>query len=121
MSDPVTEPTTSDTNNWAMFIHLSALSGLIGVPLGHIVGPLVLWLVKRDGNPTLDAHGKEALNFQISCYIYGVISAILIFLLVGLVLLPLVIILNLVFTIIGAVKAGRGELYRYPATIRFIS
>src|SRR5450432_681964 len=119
MSDPVIEPPKDDTNNWAMFIHLSALCGLVGVPLGHIVGPLVLWLVKREGNPTLDAHGKEVLNFQISCYIYGVISLILILVLVGLVLFPLVVILNLVFTIIGAVKAGKGEFYRYPLTIRF--
>ena len=103
-----------------MFIHLSALSGLIGVPFGHIVGPLILWLIKREGNPTLDAHGKEALNFQITSVIYGIVAAILLIVLIGFVLLPLVVIANLVLTIVGAVKASKGELYRYPLTIQFI-
>ena len=50
MSDPVVEPASGETKTWAMFIHLSALSGLIGVPFGHVVGPLVLWLIKKDQN-----------------------------------------------------------------------
>lgn len=125
MSDPAIDPPKietpkDDTNTWAMFTHLSALCGLVGVPVGHIVGPLVIWLIKKDGSPILDAHGKEALNFQISSYIYGAVAAVLILVLIGLLLLPLVIILNLVFTIIGAMKASQGELYRYPLTIRFI-
>jgi uncharacterized protein len=119
MTDPVIEPKADDTNMWAMFIHLSALSGLIGVPFGHVAGPLVLWLIKRDGSEILDAHGKEALNFQISSYIYGIAAAILILVLVGIVLLPLVLLGNLILTIVGAIKANNGELYRYPLTIRF--
>ncbi len=120
MSDPVIEPASGETKTWAMFIHLSALSGLIGVPFGHIVGPLVLWLIKKDQNAELDAHGKEALNFQISSYIYGIVSALLILVLIGIVLLPIVIIGNLILTVVGAIKANNGEFYRYPLTIRFL-
>jgi len=103
-----------------MFIHLSALSAFIGVPLGHVVGPLVLWLIKKDQNPTLDAHGKEALNFQISSMIYACVSALLIFVLIGIFLLPAVLIANFALTIVGAVKANNGEFYRYPLTIQFL-
>ncbi len=90
------------------------------MPFGHIAGPLVLWLIKKDQNPLLDAHGKAALNFQISWLIYAIISGILIVVLIGIVLLPLVLLINLVLTIVGAVKASNGELYRYPLTIRFL-
>jgi uncharacterized protein len=120
MSDPLIEPKADDTNTWAMFIHLSGLSQWVGVPLGHVVGPLVLWLIKRDNNPTLDAHGKAALNFQISWMIYAIVSGVLILILIGLILLPLVLLINLVLTIVGAVKASKGELYKYPLTIQFI-
>jgi len=120
MSDPIIEPTSKETNTWAMFTHLSALSGYVGVPFGHIVGPLILWLIKKDQNPVLDAHGKEALNFQISSVIYGIVAFLSIFVLIGFVLLPAVVIANLVLTIVGAIKANNGELYRYPCTIRFL-
>ena len=120
MNDPIVDPTDKDTNTWAMFTHLSALSGWIGVPFGHIVGPLILWLIKKDQSPVLDAHGREALNFQISSVIYGIIAAILLIVLVGFVLVPIVVVGNIVLTIVGAIKANNGELYRYPLTIRFL-
>jgi uncharacterized protein len=120
MSDPVLEPASNETKTWGMFIHLSALSGLIGVPFGHIAGPLILWLIKKDQNPTLDAHGKEALNFQITSYIWFVVTGILIIVLIGIVLLPLALLANLILTIVGAMKANNGEFYRYPFTIRFL-
>lgn len=121
MSDPVIETPKDDTNTWAMFTHLSALCGFIGVPFGHVVGPLIIWLIKRDGNPTLDAHGKEALNFQISLTIYAIVSCILMLVLIGFVLIFVVVIAGLILTIVGAIKASKGELYRYPATIRFLT
>jgi uncharacterized Tic20 family protein len=121
MNDPEIPPPTDDTKMWAMFTHLSALSGLLGIPFGHIVGPLIIWLIKRDNNPVLDAHGKEALNFQISWMIYAIVSGILILVLIGIVLLPVVLLINLILTIVGAVKASKGELYHYPLTIRFIT
>ena len=82
---------------------------------------MVLWAIKRQDDPYIDHHGKEAVNFNLSFLIYGAVSAILIFALVGLVLLPMVAVTWLVLVIVGSVKAGSGECYRYPLTIRFIN
>jgi len=103
-----------------MLCHLSALVAYIGVPLGHVIGPLVVWLIKKDQYSLVDDQGKEALNFQISVTIYGIAAGLLIFLLIGFVLLPAVIIFDLVMTIVGAVKANQGIAYRYPLCIRFV-
>ena len=105
---------------WGMFCHLAALSGWIGVPFGSIVGPLIVWLVKKDEHPFVDDQGKESLNFQISLLIYGIVCAILIFVIVGIFLLIALAIYGLVMVIIASVKANQGEYYRYPLTIRFI-
>lgn len=105
---------------WGMLCHLTALSGFVGVPFGHIVGPLVCWLVKGKEHPFVDSQGKEALNFQISFSIYGLVAFVLVFALIGIVLLPAVAIVDIVLTIIAAVKANNGESYRYPLCIRFI-
>jgi uncharacterized protein len=105
--------------NYAMGVHLIALAGLV-VPFGNIIGPLVMWLIKREQSPVVDAAGKEALNFQISCTIYAVISGLLVFVLIGIPLLFLVAIISVVFAIVAAVKASNGEFYRYPLSIRFL-
>lgn len=112
---------TSDECMWAMLCHLTALSGYIGVPFGNIVGPLVVWLIKKDEMPLVDDQGKESLNFQISVLIYAVVSGLAILILIGIVLLPAVLIFSIVMTIIAAVKANSGEVYRYPLTIRFFT
>ena len=91
------------------------------IPLGNIWGPLVLWLWKRDTNPDVDLHGKEAVNFQISMSIYMLLAGLSMFVVIGFVLLPAVIVTDLVLVVIASVKASRGELYRYPLTIRFIN
>ncbi len=84
-----------------------------------LVGPFLVWLFKRD-EPYVDEQAKEALNFNISFLIYGVASALLIILLIGLLLLPAVFVTWFVLVIVAAVKASAGEHYRYPLTIRFI-
>jgi len=94
--------------------------GLLGIPLGNILGPLVLWLVKKEGDALVDATGKEVLNFQISASIYGIVCILLAFVAIGFVLLPVLLIAVVVYTIIGAMKANEGQLYRYPFTLRFI-
>lgn len=104
----------------AMLCHLLSFVGFIGIPLGNILGPLVLWLIKKDQDALVDATGKEVLNFQISAFIYGIVCALLFFVVIGVVLLPILIIAVVVYTIIGAMKANEGQLYRYPFTIRFI-
>jgi len=103
-----------------MLCHLLALCGLLGIPLGNILGPLVIWLIKREDCPFVDACGKEALNFQISMTIYIIVSGLLALVLIGLILLPAIIIVNLVLTIIASIRASEGTNYRYPFTIRFI-
>lgn len=103
-----------------MLCHLLALCGLLGVPFGNILGPLVMWLIKREESSFIDACGKEALNFQISMTIYTIIAGLLLLVAVGFILLPALIIANLVLTVIAALKASEGTNYQYPVTIRFI-
>src|SRR5687767_592209 len=73
----------SDERTWSLMAHLSALAGLLGVPLGHVLGPLVVWLVKKDQSAVVAAHAKEALNFQITVTIAGLVCIPLIFVCVG--------------------------------------
>ena len=109
-----------DEKNWAMFCHLSALSGFI-IPFGNLIGPLVIWLIKKDTMPLVDRHGKEALNFQITVTLAAIVSFILIFALIGILLIWVVAIGALVLTIMAAVKVANGNLdYRYPIALRLI-
>lgn len=111
--------------------HLSSLVGLLGVPFGNILAPLVVWLLKRHESLGVDAHGKESLNFNISWSIYwlvaGAIVGILCIVIIGLALLPVLIVGGIVgwitmviLTIVASVKASNGQIYRYPLTIRFL-
>ena len=104
---------------WGMFCHLAALSGFI-IPFGNIIGPLIVWLVKKDESSFVDEQGKESLNFQISVTIYCILAGILIVLIIGIFLLIGIGILILVFVIVAAIKANNGESFEYPLTIRFI-
>lgn len=108
-----------DQNTWGMLCHLSALLGFV-IPLGHILGPLVVWLVKKQEYPFVDDQGKEALNFQLSMTLYYIVALILIIILIGIVLLIALAIFSLVVTIIAMIKANEGVAYRYPMCIRFI-
>jgi len=110
---------TKDERTWALFCHLSSLIGFL-VPFGNIIGPLVIWLIKKDGNPFVDDQGREALNFQISITIYVLVSIVLIFLIIGIPLVIVVVFFNLIMTVVAAVKANDGVRYRYPMTLRFI-
>ena len=88
--------------------------------LGHILGPLAVWLLKRGDSPEIDAHGKESLNFQISMLIYDAIAAILCIFLIGIPILIALWVANTVLVIIASVKASEGKFYQYPFTIRLI-
>ncbi len=105
---------------WGMLCHLCALVLYIGIPFGNIIGPLVIWLIKKDESPFVDAHGKESLNFQISMTLYGIIAGLLCLIFIGYVLLPILLIANIVLIIMGAVAANRGDMYQYPFCIRLI-
>ena len=109
-----------EERTFGMLVHLAALSGFVGVPFGSILGPLIVWLIKKDSMPFVNEQGKESLNFQITVIIAVIICIPLIFVLIGLLLLPIVGIAALVLTIIAAVKANGGENYTYPFAIRLI-
>ena len=117
---PPAEKPSSEATTWAMLCHLGALAGFIGVPFGNIVGPLIFWLIKRKDFELVDDQGKESLNFQISLTIYAIVSAVLILVLIGILLIFAVLIFGLVMVIVAAMKANAGEKYRYPLCIRFI-
>ena len=111
----------SDERMWAMLSHLSALLVFTAIPFAHILGPLVVWFVKRDQYPLVDDQAKEALNFQISMTIYAVVATVLMFLVIGFLIWPVLAIGWLVLVILAGVKANNGERYRYPLTIRFVN
>lgn len=108
------------SNTWGMLCHLTALSLCIGIPFGNIVGPLVVWLIKKDEYAFVNEQGQESLNFQISMTIYGVISAILCLVIIGFFLLLAIVVADFILVIIATVKASKGEAYKYPFTIRLI-
>lgn len=119
-----------EERTWGMFAHLAALlGGLLSSWLGGVgvfIGPLVVWLVKKDTMPFVDDQGKEALNFNITIAIGALILIIISIITLGIGLLltiPLGVLLGiywLVFTIIAAIKANEGVAYRYPFTLRLI-
>jgi uncharacterized protein len=117
---PPAPATSSDIRTWCVLCHAAALLGLFFHFLGHLLGPLIVWLVKRGDSPEVDAHGKESLNFQISMLIYDAIAAILCVVLIGIPILIALWILNTVLVIIASIQASEGKFYRYPLTIRLI-
>lgn len=117
-SDPA--PNNKDENTLGIVSHLLGFAGLIVPVGGNIIGPLVLWLIKRAESPYLDAVGKEVVNFNISFTIYAAIAFLTVFAFIGFLLLPAVGVVWLVLTVIGAIKASEGKIYRYPLTIRMI-
>lgn len=107
-----------DARNWAMICHLSALSGYL-IPFGNILGPLIVWVLKKDDDPFINDQGKEVLNFQLTMTMVLFFCAILIFILIGFLLIAALGIAVLIMTVVGAINANEGRYYRYPMTIRF--
>ena len=118
-SQDMMEAPDKDARTWGMACHLSALCTFI-IPFGQILGPLVVWLIKRNEMPFVDDQGKESINFQLTLLIMFVISGILIFVVVGFFLMIILLIYMLIMVIVASIKANEGVMYRYPYTIRFI-
>ncbi len=118
---PAAPSASSQTRTWNVLCHASALLGLFTHFIGHLLGPLIVWLVKRGDSAEIDAHGKESLNFQLSMLIYDCIAGILCIIVIGIPLLLALWIANTVLVIIASIKASEGQFYRYPFTIRFLS
>ena len=117
---PCEDKEDRDERMWATLCHLSAFALFLLPTCGNLIGPLIVWLIKKDELPLVDDQGKEVLNFQISMTIYYIAAAILCCAFVGFVLLPALLIFGIVVTIMGAVKASTGVAYRYPLCIRFL-
>ncbi|GFM80442.1 orotate phosphoribosyltransferase [Pseudomonas cichorii] len=117
MSDSQFPKPARDVRQWAMFCHLAAFGGFI-FPFGNLLGPLIVWQLKKDSDPFLDSQGKEALNFQITVSIAMAVSMLLVIVVIGFPLLMLIGVGALVLTIIAAIKANEGQEYRYPFTWR---
>ena len=109
---PSTE-VSKDARMWGMLCHLLGL-------FTCFIGPLIIWLIKKDEDPFIDNQGKEALNFQITVAIAALVSAVLTVVCVGFFLGIAVSIADIVFCIVASIKANGGEKYRYPVSIRFI-
>ncbi len=114
----VTDP---DEKMWGMLTHLLAFSTFVGIPFGNVIGPLVIYLIKKDQYEFVAQQGKEVLNFQITWSIILVVSTILIFVGIGLVLLIGFGIAWLILVILGSVAANNGQYYKYPLSVRFLN
>ncbi len=121
-NDTETDPTktNSSINNSAMLCHLMTFSGLM-VPLGGVLGPLIMWLVKKDEHAFVNRHGIAAVNFHLSMMLYYFVSFLLAFVIIGFFFLILLALADFILSIIGSIKASNGEEFRYPLAIPFIS
>ena len=110
---------SKDERMWAMFCHIAAFAFFI-FPFGNILGPLVIWLIKKEKHPFVDEQGKESLNFQISITLYGLAALLLSIILIGIPILIALFFFDFIMVVIAAVKANDGYHYRYPLSIELI-
>lgn len=110
---------SADFRRWAMILHFSQFSGLV-VPYAGFIVPILIWQLKKEEFPSLDAHGKMVTNWIISEFIYSVIAAVLCFVLIGFLMFPVIIGMSIIFPIIGGIRASEGKLWNYPLTINIL-
>ena len=116
---PSATPSESE-RTWGMMAHLSALAGLIFPMVGAVLGPLVVYLTRRDNSTFVAAHVKEALNFNITVFIAAILCLLLMMVFVGILLGTALFVAWLVLTLIAAIRASEGQLYRYPLSLRLV-
>ena len=113
-------PASPEERKWGMLIHLSALIGLL-LPLGLVLGPLLVWVLKRNESPFLDEQGKKAVNFQLT-----ILIAAFVLVLLSAIIKPLIAIaffsgfLGLIFAVIASINVSKGKPYDYPFSINLI-
>ena len=147
ITDSTQTPISRLERNWAMAMHLSAFAGAVGLPFGHVLGPLIVYLLRGHESEFIGEHGRASLNYQITLSILGIVAVIVAAAVtlgfvetgtagnaaqtaygigVATVWLALaiaagvVVLLSVVFIIIGTVKASEGLPYNYPFAIRFL-
>ena len=108
----------AEARKWAMLCHYAAFAWLLAPMIGNVIGPLLVWQLKRESDPYVDAQGREALNFQITASLALLVCATLSW--VAFPLAALVSVGALVLTVIGGIKANEGRAWRYPFCIRFL-
>jgi uncharacterized Tic20 family protein len=111
---------SKDEQSMGMLCHLSALAVFVIPAMGHVIGPLIVWMMKRETMPFVETEGKEALNFNLSVTIYAAISALLVCVGIGIFMLIALAVTHLILVILASIEAANGRSYRYPMTIRFI-
>ncbi len=111
---------THEERVWATFCHLAAFALFLVPPVGQIIAPLVLWLLKRHDSPFIDEHGTEAVNFQISVTLYGIPCFILVFFAIGIPLLLALFVFWFFTVIYASIRTNDGKAFRYPLCIRFL-
>jgi len=103
-----------------MLVHFSVFAGYV-VPFAGLILPILIWQLKKEEFPEIDAHGKEVLNFLLCMFIYGVVAALLSFLLIGIPILMALGIIAVIFPIIGGIKANGGRFWKYPLMLRLLN
>lgn len=115
---PHATATSHDTRTWSVLLHISQFCWFI--PLGGVIAPLVIWLIQKDRLPGIGPHFRAVMNWHLSALLYAVVCVPLVFVLVGIPILIALGVVAIVFPIMGAVKASRGECWRYPMSIPFL-
>lgn len=116
---PVPNYSTSNERNQAAFCHLATLLGWI-IPFGDLILTFIIWNSNKESSEFVNVHGKEAVNYQISFYIWTIIFGLLACIWIGIPFLIILAIVDITIPIIAAVKASKGETYKYPLIFRFI-
>ncbi len=115
----MTQTLALENRGTAMALHISALGGYL-FPFGGLIIPLIIWLMKKDESFEIDQVGREVLNFYFTMLIAWIVSLLLCFILIGFILLPALWLYGIIVTIVAAIKANEGMMFRYPMTIRFL-
>jgi uncharacterized protein len=119
-SHQVDPSVSADERTWAMVAHFSALAAFIVPPIGGVLGPLVVWLVKREQSAFVAEAAKEALNFNIVVLLGALVCVLLVFVFIGILLGAVLFGFWLVMTVVAGIKASEGVHYRYPISLRIV-
>lgn len=109
-----------EERQWAAFAHLSALLILVLPPIGGVLGPLIVWILKKDDMPFVRDQGRESLNFQITMLIAMAVAALLMLVVIGFVLMPLLVLIDFVLVLVATLQVVDGKPYRYPFNLRLL-
>jgi uncharacterized Tic20 family protein len=110
---------SQSAGQWALLLHLSQFAGYV-VPFAGWIAPILIWQLKKEEIPELDAHGRNVVNWILSELIYATVSVILIFVLIGIPMLIVLFLLGVIFPIIGGVKAADDIVWKYPLSLPFL-